>query len=167
MEMKIYKGTKITEKEYNVWKCIETDIWQYHNKKVPECKPVTKHECTTNWVKKNGKKVTQCAPAVFNLDQKFRSRNGFFSLLWCKTSQNQPKNSSVNRFPLKIAFSAVKWGESVSTFSEIPKQKTYLEGKPVNRWILWLFQICFTSNSPLIPRVNPRRNPKGVQASFR
>ena len=42
---------------------------------------------------------------IFNLDQKFQSWNCLLYLLWCKTSLNQPKNSSVDMDPSKIDFS--------------------------------------------------------------
>ena len=45
---------------------------------------------------------SQCAAAVFNLDQKFQKPNYFFSFLWCKTSLKELKNLSVNKVPSKI-----------------------------------------------------------------
>ena len=47
---------------------------------------------------------TQCFDVIFNLDQKFRSQNCLFQLLWRKKILIQAKNSSVNRVPFKIDF---------------------------------------------------------------
>ena len=86
---------------------------------------------------------SQCAGGIYSLDQKFQRPNCFFWLLWCKTSLNQPKNSSVNRLPLKIALLHRDFRKSRYKFPSFYSQKSYLEGKPVDRWIFWLIQTCF------------------------
>ena len=45
---------------------------------------------------------TQCAPEVFNLDKKVQGWNFFSYLLWCKTSQNQSRKTSVIRLPFEL-----------------------------------------------------------------
>ena len=51
--------------------------------------------------------IAQGAGSIFNLEEKFRSWKCLFKLLWCKTSLNQAKNTSVNRVPSKIDFFAI------------------------------------------------------------
>ena len=46
--------------------------------------------------------ISQCAARGSNLDQKFQDWNYFCYFNWCHTSQNQPKKSSVNRFPFEL-----------------------------------------------------------------
>ena len=88
---------------------------------------------------------SQHAGGIFYLDQKFQRPNCLFWLHWCKTSLKQPKNSSVNRFPFKISFLHRDFRKIRYKFPSFYSQKSYLEGKPVDRWFFWLIQTCFAS----------------------
>ena len=60
----------------------------------------------------NNNRMRQCAGAIFKLDQKFKSWNCLFWLVWCKRSLNQAKNPYVNRVPSKIDFFTIDFTTS-------------------------------------------------------
>ena len=55
--------------------------------------------------------IPQCAPCVFNLDQKFHGLFCFCDLDICKIVQNQLKKPSVNGVPTIFTFPIVKMAE--------------------------------------------------------
>lgn len=53
-----YNVTEMTEKLYDVKECEPKEKTIKHIKKMPECKPVTRHNCVTKWeILSNGEKV--------------------------------------------------------------------------------------------------------------
>jgi len=58
METIEYNATELTEKLFEVKECKPTQKTVKHIKKMPECKPVTRHNCVTKWeVLSSGEKV--------------------------------------------------------------------------------------------------------------
>ena len=55
--------------------------------------------------------MSQCAPYVFNLDQKFHGLFCFYDIDICKIVQNQLKKPSVNGVPTIFTFPIVKMAE--------------------------------------------------------